>query len=797
MSSTERPLWKALRFCFVVFFGVCVSCSEASAEADPAQEIINIAASDENSNKGISSSASNNEVSVNGNSVTINGVTNGADGFNGNIIAGSGGYWGIVIGGYQESGDASDNTLSVSDIATSAGEVNAGFTGDGNSSNNTTNVTNVNAAGAFVHGGYVTGGDGDANDNTVNVNGGTYGEIHGAHANTGNAENNTVNFFDGTVLSDIGAGYSNSGNVVDNVLNIYNGTINATAYAGRASYYETANGDATGNTLNVYGGTLNGAVYGGWAPNGVSEYNTINIYGGTFNGDIYGGEASEAANYNTVNIYGGAGEIDLSNSTIYAGHSDAASSSDAKHGEGNALNIIGIKDLEVKNVSGFETLNITMPENIANGDSILTLTDTNGTNLSETAVSVSAKGTANLNTGDTITLMKNTSGITVSNITSSGYLTKGVSLDYGLSIEADDNAAVVSPLVLGGSGTTATVITPTISAVIGNPASTLKPQTEIFSQSNLVGPAFLNLGTERLLSWLPPEDDFYDAEDDKKDLGEDEQIERPDFTIFANASASSLRIKTGGGSYLDNRAGGFDVGAARTIENGSGRLNIAPIFDYGHDTYDAYLANGFHGYGSSKYYAGGLIARQTNDNGFYYEGSFRVGRVETDFASDDFDSGAQTVRSSYSMSAPCWAGHLNVGLRYKIDDDNTLDLYGIYFHSHQNGMSGNLSTGEHYSFDSVNNYRIRTGMRFVRNYKGNQRFYSGLAYQYESQGDAKATYLNYTAPSSGSKGSSGMLELGWQIKPDKNSAWMADLNATGWVGHQKGFTLQLKLKKAF
>jgi len=42
----------------------------------------------------------------------------------------------------------------------------------------------------------------------------------------------------------------------------------------------------------------------------------------------------------------------------------------------------------------------------------------------------------------------------------------------------------------------------------------------------------------------------------------------------------------------------------------------------------------------------------------------------------------------------------------------------------------------------------------------------GLAYQYAFNGNAKVTYNpGGTTPNPGVKGSSGMLELGWQMKP--------------------------------
>ena len=81
--------------------------------------------------------------------------------------------------------------------------------------------------------------------------------------------------------------------------------------------------------------------------------------------------------------------------------------------------------------------------------------------------------------------------------------------------------------------------------------------------------------------------------------------------------------------------------------------------------------------------------------------------------------------------------------------------------------------------------------------KRTQKFYSGIAYQYEYSNGTTGSYRGYSTESSNMRGSSAMIELGWQVKPTEQSPWMVDVGATGWVGHQKGFTVQAKLMKSF
>ena len=91
------------------------------------------------------------------------------------------------------------------------------------------------------------------------------------------------------------------------------------------------------------------------------------------------------------------------------------------------------------------------------------------------------------------------------------------------------------------------------------------------------------------------------------------------------------------------------------------------------------------------------------------------------------------------------------------------------------------------NFSSVDSHRVRLGARLTHTVNERNKLYGGLAYQYEFDGDARATYNNGTsAPSPSVKGSSGMLELGWQVKP--GGRMTLDLGVIGWIGKQRGVT---------
>ncbi len=124
-----------------------------------------------------------------------------------------------------------------------------------------------------------------------------------------------------------------------------------------------------------------------------------------------------------------------------------------------------------------------------------------------------------------------------------------------------------------------------------------------------------------------------------------------------------------------------------------------------------------------------------------------------------------------------------------------MDVYGKYFYSHTGSDSAmihiNGQDDADMHFDSVNSHRLRVGARLIHALNEKNKIYGGLGYQYEFSGDARATYRGDGTPSPGVKGSSGLIELGWQVTPGKGPMAI-DFGVTGWVGKQRGVTANLQ-----
>jgi len=150
----------------------------------------------------------------------------------------------------------------------------------------------------------------------------------------------------------------------------------------------------------------------------------------------------------------------------------------------------------------------------------------------------------------------------------------------------------------------------------------------------------------------------------------------------------------------------------------------------------------------------------------------------------------------YDSGTNYWAAHLGLGKAFQIDAKNTLDGYLKYFYSHQAGEDitvqfQNVEMDGRVRFDSVDSHRIRLGTRLTHKVNEKNRFYCGLAYQYEFGGDAQAHYGGNMTPSPSVKGSSSMMEIGWQVKPGVIPVTI-DLGVTGWFGKQRGVTAGLQ-----
>lgn len=255
---------------------------------------------------------------------------------------------------------------------------------------------------------------------------------------------------------------------------------------------------------------------------------------------------------------------------------------------------------------------------------------------------------------------------------------------------------------------------------------------------------------------------------------------------YAAAGYGNMRQESG--SHVDVQGSAFNIGFAKEVKNGNGKLLFGPMIEYGRGSYESYLDDGTKGDGNTQNFGLGVMARQNNDNGTYYEGSLRYGKLTSNYNSGD-------LGADYDTDANYWGAHLGLGKVFQLNDKNSIDTYCKFFYTNQGSSSANI-LGHNVEFGAVKSKRSRLGFRFNHATSDVRSIYAGLAWQHEFDGSACATVDGFSAPSPSIKGNSMMAELGVNIAP-KSSPVSFDLGVSGWAGKQKGYSLNANMLWSF
>lgn len=687
-------------------------------------------------------------------------------------------YAGFAKNGY----DATNNSVTIN------GGSFAGYTyaaaavaASGNADNNTITVNGGN----FESGAYLFGGrantTGNANGNTVNVTSGTIGAYRafawGGKADNGNAEGNTVNISGGTIAdsanpippddpfdkktyadyvqgaAEIYGGYTLNGTAADNIVNISGGTIASNGECVVYGGYSQV-GNAVGNIINISGGTAQQRLtaFGGFASNGNATGNTIIVTGGNASGLVYldGGVTMSStgnATGNTVAIYAPVPLTVAAGGAYFTG-SSSSSWSKTNNGDlktGNTL-LLASYGISAQNIYNFETLAFQLPA-AASTSTMLTLTDGSDGDLADTKIALTADQNASLSTGQTIQLVSSNSALNYNGATT-GTLHQGTALQYDYTLNNSTNS---------------------LSATLGQ--QSVNSETKSLVETREAQSAFLNRGADLLITQGFEQADMA-AQTDKRN-----------WSPFFASQAGNNRYNTG--SHVENSGWSSILGMSKAY--GSWLAGVA--VEYGNGDYDSYMSS-MHGKGDTKYTGVALFARKAAVRGLYYEGSIRGGQSKADYTSSDF-TGYKGTAVHYNTDSNYWGAHLGIGKVIPVSRTDDLDVSLRYLYSHSGSDNVQLSTGENYAFDAVNSHRLRTGLRWTRRFNDANAMYAGMAYQYEFNGDARASYKGFGLASPSLKGSSGMLELGYRVKPSEDLPLTIDFNVTGWTGVQRGVTGQV------
>ena len=610
-------------------------------------------------------------------------------------------------------------------------------------------------------------------------------------------QNNEDAVYDTGNNHDAWGGRSIIGNTVQrNKLQVRGGTL-GNAYGGRS-----AAGVVTGNRLVLAGGTV-GKAYGGLVEGqGKAARNVVDVLADTHAAEIYGGHAANGeASGNSVNIgainlhadvYGGAGAVTDGNIVHLFGTKldGTVAGGTAANGRGNVL-AIHAAGTEIKDFTGIQNLRFYLPESVTPSTApMLTLTDvTHNKDIRGLGVSLDISGAAkHLQKDEAFRLLKTAAGgslTTDEKIKSEIMGRQGVSLAYKFSVQKNGADELVARVESVGMSEATKSLVETRAAAMDVLGSGLN----LLADSGLVAAVDAAAANVNTRTYIAPVDTARIAPDAKAAAAANMQSGA--YTTWAAQGGGAMRLHSG--SYVDTHGYALNVGFARKQEAKDGTLTFGPFVEYGRTSYDSHLedAYGTRGDGKVNYLGLGVLAKKDLKSGAYLEGSLRAGRVKSDYTGDI--AGAVT---SYDISSPYYALHLGVGKKIALKKGDAIDAYLKYFFSHQNATSATLSTGETYDFDAVNSHRLRLGARYLHDMGRTGKFYAGLAWEYEFEGEARAAYQGMATPSPSLKGSSVLLELGYRFAP-KDSRVSYDVNISGWQGKREGFMGSVGVNWAF
>ena len=709
-----------------------------------------------------------NTVTISGNTlgnVVCGGGTGAADAIkNYVIIKDKSEVNGIVYGGKGVT-RSKENDVKISD-STIKNNVYGGYADNDKNGSAEKNEVAIGAGSKVsedIYGGYATH---NTNENKVSItNGAKVGQsVFGGFSEKVDSKNNEV-ILNGAsgVTANIAGGVALKGNSEDNKVNIAKSTVNMNVYGGYGAK------DSIGNIISITdGSSVNKNVYGGYSFKGNSMDNTVTIDNSTVNENVYGGYTesdgaiSEKIQNNKV-IFKNAAKI---KGDVYGGYDDKSKANIIN----NTLEIVG-KDNEARTIQNFDKLNFFITKDLIANDTMLKVTDTALINNAEIKAGVEL-GTK-LNENDKINLI--TAGALKAENITTGTLTDGlISIDQGLQVTVGTDGNKLVGVINGttppgGGGTTPGA---------GSLYAAADAKSPLETQSAAL--TMLNLGHD-LLTTAGYENAALAVD------GEEEGSVNP----FIIMSANNQKLDTG--SHVDLKAWNMNLGFAKKINNNSGKLIIAPVIEYGRGSYDSYLDNGTHGDGDAHFWGAGLMAKQLNDDGLYYEGSLRVGRMSTDYQS------AVAGGIKYDSDATYYAAHLGMGKVVQLNDKDTIDYYGKLFYTRQQGDKVTVGTGATYDFDATTSLRTRLGARYTHQLSEKNAFYAGLAWQHEFDGESNAIVAtalgSASAPAPSMKGDTGIMELGWRV--NNYDKFELGLGVNGSVGKQKGVGFNLSLNFSF
>ena len=496
-------------------------------------------------------------------------------------------------------------------------------------------------------------------------------------------------------------------------------------------------------------------------------------YTGTYTETDDDGNETTAENAKTV--YAGYSESGSVTESSVILEEDAASNADVyaynvgASGSENTIAVYGGNT--VNSVNGFDIAEF---YNAAANEETAMLTVTNSGTTSDMSVAsyaVTLASGESLEGGDYIYLVSGDVTGDTETFTSTAEIAEGIGVDMTATVVGTTDSVYVyisdeDAEVDVGDDETVTVEATTARA---------SAQTKTITQSRLASAALVVDGTDLALDALSG---LAMTDDAEKGL-----------QTFAAVEGNDSRYDTG--SHVDINSWHVIAGVGRKKELDEGNFAWAAFVESGTGSYKSYSGE-YIGSGESDYVGAGLMARYTQDDGLYYEGSFRAGTLDNELSECLVDR-SNGKRYGFHTDTPYKGFHAGLGKLFPVGG-GTLDAYAKYMYLHVDSDDFRIAN-EEFTLDGFDSSILRVGLRYNAPKNDDWQVYYGLAWEYEFDGLAAGFSSGYYMPESDMGGSSVMGELG--IRYTGAGDWTFDTVLRGYAGTREGISGRFRATYTF
>ena len=267
---------------------------------------------------------------------------------------------------------------------------------------------------------------------------------------------------------------------------------------------------------------------------------------------------------------------------------------------------------------------------------------------------------------------------------------------------------------------------------------------------------------------------------------------------FAVMNGADVKYESSG--KLTVRGMNFLAGAGTSVETDSGIARVNFFAETGRGEFDDSMRlSGLTRRldGTMTYYGVGTSARHLLENGFYAEGSLRVGRYENDV--DHGLVGADGLSHGYKTRSLYAAAHAGLGRIFPVTADLKLEVFGKYFFTYLPSDTARVKDSDGTTtlrFESVDNHRVRTAARLYAP-AGDWQGYLGAAFEYDFT-ETLRNEANGVEIRGGEsiRGATGIGEAGLR-HAKAGSPWLFDVRLRGYCGKREGASLKLQAEYGF